>query len=174
MKLENKKVIDRSLEDVYKLVRNDLEKLVPYMPNVEKIKKVSFKDHEDGVEIENHWYAKAEVPGLLKKFLNPDLLSWKDFANWRDSEYHVEYRLESTLGNDLFDAKGVNYFKDAGNGKTELVVTCEVIIYADKVPGIPKLIAKKALPLIEGLIEKILGPNLTALGDGLNQYFKEN
>ncbi len=174
MKLENKKIINRSLDDVYELVRDNLEKLVPYMPNVDKIKTVSTKAHEDGVDIVNHWYAKAEVPGLLKKFLNPDLLSWKDYAHWKNQEHLVEYKLESTLGNDLFDANGINYFRDAGENKTELVVTCNVVIYADKVPGIPKIIAKKALPLIEGLIEKILGPNLTALGDGLNEYFKEN
>lgn len=174
MDLESRKIIERPLEEVYTLVRDNLEKLVPYMPNVEKINTVSKKENGDEVEITNHWYAKADVPSLLKKFLNPDLLSWKDYAVWKNNEHLVEYKLESFLGNDLFDAKGINYFKEAGDTKTELVVTCRVEIYANKVPGVPKLIAKKATPMVEALIEKILGPNLTALGDGLNKYFKEN
>ena len=111
---------------------------------------------------------------MLKKFLSPEIFSWKDVAAWDNSEKAVEYRLESFLANDLFDAKGKNFFIDNGDGTTDLKITCTVKIYPEKVPGIPRLLAKKVTPMIEALMEKLLGPNLTSLGKGLQKYFEEN
>ena len=174
MLLESKEVINRPLKEVYELVRDDIEALIPYMPNIDKIVIDSREEVDGGIKQVNIWYARADIPGLLKKFLKPELLSWKDYANWKNSETLVKYELESVLGNDLFDAHGVNSFKAVGDNKTELTVSCNIKIYANKVPGVPRLIARKATPLIEGILEKILGPNLTALGKGLNSYFDEN
>jgi hypothetical protein len=173
MRLENKEIINRPLAEVYQLVRDDLAKLVPYMPNVEKIevKKHAPKD-ANSIEVINHWYGKADVPGMLKKFIKPELFSWSDFAVWHNDRHCVEYRLESFLANDLFDAKGTNYFTAVGTDKTELRITCEIILYPEKVPGVPKLLARTVLPGVEAILEKVLGPNLTSLGKGLNEYFK--
>ena len=174
MRLESTEIINRPVEEVYKLVRDDLAKLVPYMPNVEKIDVKKRSEKNGKVEIINHWYAKAEIPSLIKKFINPDLLSWKDYATWDDERYCVDFKLESTLGKDLYDCTGTNTFKAKGKGKTELKISCEIYIHADRVPGVPRILASKVLPAVEGLIEKILAPNLTSLGKGLNNYFDAN
>lgn len=174
MHLSNKEIIGRPLEQVYQLVRDDLAKLVPYMPNVNRIEVVSKKENGDVLELVNHWFAKADMPSLLKKFINPDIFSWKDTAIWRNNDHCVDYKLESFLANDLFDAHGTNTFKAIGEGKTELVVSCHITIYPEKVPGVPRLIAKQVTPAIEALLEKILAPNMTALGKGLNDYFGTN
>lgn len=174
MLLESKEIINRPLKEVFELVRDDIEALIPYMPNVSKIVIDSREEVDGGIKQVNTWYANAEIPGLLKKFLKPELLSWKDYANWKNSETLVDYELESVLGNDLFDAHGVNSFKAVGDDQTELTVSCNIKIYAAKVPGVPRILARKATPLIEGLLEKILAPNLTALGTGLNSYFEQN
>ncbi len=175
MDLKITETINRPTNDVYELVRDNLDRLVPYLPNVEKI---DVKKHaptsDDKVEVINHWYGKADIPGMLKKFLSPEIFSWKDVASWNNQEKAVEYRLESFLANDLFDAKGKNFFIDKGDGTTELKITCTVKIYPEKVPGIPRLLAKKVTPMIEVLLEKLLGPNLTSLGAGLQKYYQDN
>ncbi|MBT6326107.1 MAG: hypothetical protein HOJ35_09060 [Bdellovibrionales bacterium] len=175
MHLESNEIINRPLADVYKLVRDDLDKLVPYLPNIEKIE---VKKHEEipnnQIQVINHWYGKADVPSLLKKLLNPEFYSWKDNALWKDNEHCVEYELESFLANDLFDVKGINSFSSISEDKTELKISCEVLIYPEKVPGIPRLLAKKVTPMIEKMIKKLLAPNLTSLGKGINQYYAEH
>ena len=173
MRLESRKVLQRPLAEVYQLVKNDLDKLVPYLPNVGKIDVKNKTDKGDGkTEIVNHWYAKAELPSMLTKFIKPEIFSWKDVALWDDGSHSVAYELTSFLVGDLFEARGVNSFKTVENDKTELVVTCEIKIYPEKVPGVPKLLAGTVRPMIEGLIEKIIGPNLSSLGEGLEKYFK--
>lgn len=172
MHLESTEIINRPLEDVYTLVRDDLEKLVPYLPNVERIEvKKHAPNNSNHTEVINHWYGKADIPGMLKKFLVPEIFSWKDVANWDNENYNVNYQLQSFLANDLFDARGKNYFSDLGDGRTEIKITCDVTIYPEKVPGVPRLLAKKVTPMIENLIEKLLAPNLTSLGEGLKKYY---
>lgn len=171
MELKSTSIVNRPLEEVYKLVRDDLTKLVPHLPNVDKIVQAERQPNDQGPKIVNHWYAKAEVPALVKKFVNPNLFSWKDFAQWDDSQYLVNYELESFLGNELFDASGTNSFKAIDENKTELTISCSLTIYPEKVPGVPRLLAKKVTPALESVIEKLLGPNLTSLGEGLNRYF---
>ena len=74
----------------------------------------------------------------------------------------------------LFDVKGINSFSSISEDKTELKISCEVLIYPEKVPGIPRLLAKKVTPMIEKMIKKLLAPNLTSLGKGINQYYAEH
>ena len=173
MKLESKDIIPRSREEVYNVLKNDLEKLVPYMPNVSKIEMVNRTEKGEGITaITNHWYANAEIPTIAKKFIKEDLMSWKDKAVWNDKEFFVEYELESFWGNDIYDATGKNIISELGPNKTQLYLTCDLVIHPNKVPGVPKFLVKKVLPAIEGLIQKVLQPNLTSLGKGLNEYFK--
>ena len=67
MELTTKSIIERPSEEVFELVRDNLEKIVPFLPNVEKIE---VKKHapidEDNTEVINHWYGKVEMPSLLK------------------------------------------------------------------------------------------------------------
>ena len=173
MKLESQDIIPRPREEVYNVLKNDLEKLVPYMPNVKKIEMVNRVEKGEGLTaIINHWYANAEIPTIAKKFIKEDLMSWKDKAVWNDKEFLVEYELESFWGNDIYDATGKNIISELGPNKTQLTLTCDLVIHPNKVPGVPKFLVKKVLPAIEGLIQKILQPNLTSLGKGLNEYFK--
>lgn len=172
MNLESVDVINQPVDVVYNLVRDELDQLVPYLPNISKIEVESSEAAGDDLKKVNRWYAEVDAPGLIKKVIKPEMFSWIDRAHWNNDEKTVEYSLESTFGKDLFDARGKNYFKEVDGG-TELRITCEVQIYADKVPGVPRLLAKKATPVIEGLLKKMLQPNLTALAEGLKGYYGE-
>jgi hypothetical protein len=174
MELTSKTIIPAPLNTVYDLVKNDLSKIVPYLPNVEKIEVLESQSNESKTNIINKWYAKADMPRALKKFVKPEIFSWKDTAIWDDDIKEVKYTLESFLANDLFDAHGNNAFKSVGENETELIVYCSVKIYPEKVPGVPRLLARTVSPLIEGLVEKLLGPNLKSLGTGINDYLKSH
>ena len=112
------------------------------------------------------------MPRAVKKFVKPEVFSWKDTAIWDNELTEVKYTLESFLANDLFDAHGHNIFKSVGENETELTVNCSVKIYPEKVPGVPRLLARTISPIIENLVEKLLGPNLSSLGTGINDYLK--
>ena len=175
MLLEHIDIIDAPADKVFALVRDKLPDLARHLPSVAKIEKISSEElSPDNQKVISHWYANVELPGLVKKFLSDKLLSWKDTAIWNGKDREVSYELQSFVVNDLFEAKGRNFFVDGGNQTTQLKVTCEINIYPEKIPGIPKLLMKKVKPLIEKVIEKMLQPNLTSLGKGLKSYLDEN
>lgn len=173
MKLECRDLIAQPLDVVYPLMRDQLEVLVPYLPNVARIVRVEAARNDAGkLAVVNHWYAKAEVPGPVKKILKPEMFSWKDYAEWDDATHSVSYRLESFLARDLYDARGINQLVASGD-RTELRVSCDVTIHPDRVPGVPNFVLNKTLPVIESVIRQLLEPNLRSVGKGLTAYFAD-
>ena len=174
MRLESTEIIEHPADEVFRLVRDDIDKLVPFLPNVERIEVVRREELEDGrVRIMNHWHAKADVPKLAKKFLKPEMFSWKDDALWKADEYCVEYTLETFWLSGLYDCSGTNYFLPVDERRTEIKVICDLKIHPEKIPGIPRFLAAKVLPAVEALIRKLLAPNLTSMASGIKGYFGE-
>ncbi len=173
MRIEHSDIIEASADRVYSIVKDDLVKVSTYLPNVREIQVLEYKKlDKNKTRIINKWFARANMPALIQKFMSDELFSWKDTATWDDSKLEVEYELESSVGKDIYEARGRNYFKAISTHKSELVLTCEVIIYPEKIPGVPRLLAKKVQPIIEQVLEKIIESNLTTLGKGIKEYLK--
>lgn len=174
MKFKHSDIIERPLNDVYFLVKDNIQKIVPFLPNVEKIETVSQEQiSASQTKRVNKWYAHAEIPAVAKKFVSKELLSWTDYALWDDRNFCVNYDLKSNWAQDLYTAKGLNSFRSIDANKTEFTVECDVIIYPDKIPGVPKFLVQKVLPHIEKLIEKIIAPNMSSLGHGIKDFYKQ-
>ncbi len=172
MYMEKTEIIHQPADEVYPLVRDEMEKLVPFIPNVEKIEMVSREQVSDTkTKIVNHWYSKAEVPSALKSVVKPELFQWKDYALWDDDEYCVDFEIESFYANKLYDLSGRNCFKPHGDGKTQLMVSFNLEIYPENLPGVPKFVAKRLKGTIEQFVKRLLTPNLNSLAKGLTDYF---
>jgi hypothetical protein len=175
MYVETKDIIQAPLQDVFSLVRDQLPSVVPYLPNIKKIEVIERREDsvKDQVLITNHWFANIDIPPVAKSFIKEELFSWKDEAIWHNKDFFVEYTLISFWAKDLYTAKGKNIFTPLAQGFTELKVTCEVTIHANKVPGVPAFLVNKILPTLSPMIENVLRPNLSGLGKGLNSFFSQ-
>jgi len=172
MYMEKTEIIHQPADDVYVLVRDEMQKLVPFIPNVDKIETVSRERVSDTqTKVINHWYAKADVPSALKSVVKPELFQWKDYALWNDEEHCVEFKIESFYANNLYDLSGKNCFKPVGDDKTELKVSFNLEIHPENLPGVPKFVAKRVKGAIEQLVKRLLTPNLNSLAKGLTDYF---
>ena len=175
MLIKKTELIQVDQEKAYSLVKNELEGIAHHLPSVDHIKLVDKEKDQAGQDIlTNHWFAKVSLPFFLKGFISKELLSWKDRAKWSDGEFVVNYELESFYGNELFEAKGQNRFIKDGPNTTKLELQCDVQIHAEKIPGVPASVARKVVPAVEKIIEKMLGPNLSSLGKALNAYIDQN
>ncbi|MBI2565982.1 MAG: hypothetical protein HYV63_02965 [Candidatus Schekmanbacteria bacterium] len=172
MYLESKEIVPHPADLVYPLVRDEMQKIVPYLPNIERIDTVQREDRGDGRHYRlNHWYAVANLPRFLSGIIKPEFFAWKDFAEWRDAGYCVDYRLEGFWLTELYTCSGTNFFQPVDAEHTEIKITCGIEIYPDRVPGVPKLIVKRAMPAIEAMVRQLLEPNLTSLATGIKGYF---
>lgn len=173
MRLERTDLIEAGAENAFLLLRDRLPELARYLPNVSRIEVESREENGDTVKLVSRWFAKAEIPEVAKKFIKPEYLSWRDFATWKKSDLSVDYHLESVVAKSLFEIKGRNVLAPKGD-KSELHVTCDVEIYPEKLPGLPRFMAAMAKKPVEAFIKQMLSPNLTSFSSGLNAYYAEN
>jgi len=172
--IESRDIIPRGLDEVYPLMRDHLDIVAKYLPNVQRIDRIETEQAGDDIlKVVNHWFVIAEVPRAVRKVLKPELFSWKDYAEWNNADHSVSYRLESFLANDLYDATGTNYFKAVGDDRTELRVTCELDIHADRIPGMPKFVLNKVMPIVETVIKQLVAPNLRSVGKAVTAYYRD-
>jgi hypothetical protein len=166
MHIENEDFLDQPADLVYPLVRDEMTRLLPFLPNVEAVTQLTYeRTSPTRVDILNEWRAKATLPAIAAKFLPPDIFVWKDYAHWKDDEHLVDYRLEG-FG---YTAIGTNSFKPDGSG-TRIRVSADITIDPARFK-IPKLVFSKVFPLVEDTLKKALAPNMTALSRALKDYF---
>jgi hypothetical protein len=166
LRIETEDWIDRPADEIYPLVRDEMVKVLPHLPDVESVVQQSYeRESETRVRIVNLWKAKGQIPGPASKFLPADILTWTDRALWKDDEYCVDFELEG-FG---YNATGTNFF-EPHDGGTRLRVTADIVIHPEKFK-IPSFVFKRVFPLVESSVEKAVKPNLTALARGLRSYF---
>ncbi len=177
MLLEVEGTIPQPADIVFPLVRDEMAKIVPHMPDIERIDVLSTEKRDDGrLSTVNQWFSRpSNIPSLIQKFVKPEFFSWKDYALWNNETYSVDFELESPIANDLYDAKGTNHFgpHPSLEGQTLIRIQCNLTIYPERMPGVPRFLAKKVQPTIETMIRRTLEPNLSSLIQGLTGYFAD-
>lgn len=168
MHIESTDRVARPASEVFPLVRDRLPELLPYLPDVERIERLSYQEQPGNrVAIVNRWTASTKPPAAVARFLPPDLLVWTDTATWRADDWEVDYRLEG-FG---YEVVGVNRFAPDGDG-TLVKIQADITLHPDRFK-IPKLVFNKVFPHIEGLVKDAVRPNLTALARGLQAYYAD-
>jgi len=174
MRLFADDVVNFPKERVYLTQRDAMPNLVAYLPNVEWIKVLEREDLVGGARILNLWKgADSDVPRLLRPFVKPEVMQWKDHAQWSDADHHVDWRLEVGIFTEQVDIRGRTTFTDAGADKCRVLLDGNLIIDQKSLPGVPKLLASKVVGEVEKFIVKLLTPNLTAVNRGIEVYLSK-
>ena len=157
MKFEVSDPIPFSVDDAFILIRDDMPSLVPYMKDTESIEVIERRDEGDQTFIVNRWRASPDrIPKILRSVIKPDLLTWLDHATWSTEAKEAQWKLEAIGSDKLFSCSGISAIRPHGD-QAKLVIQVDLEIYPERVPGVPRLLAKK----IGGQIEKFLGDMLS-------------
>jgi hypothetical protein len=174
MEMAHTDIIAAPRDQVYRLVRDEFPHIAKYLLNVRRVECLSrVQESKHEVRLVNRWFAKVDIPAALQSFVSEDFFAWNDKALWNDTTHQVTYELESFVAHDLFSAKGSNAFVEHSPSQTTLQLRCSIEIHPEHIPGVPRLVARGIRPVFEKMIEKMLKPNMTSLGQALNQYLAE-
>jgi hypothetical protein len=167
--------VGHSGEEVYHLLRDRQEQIVPYLADVEEIKVLERTDEPGGVRLVNLWRASMDqAPSVVRKFLTPDLVSWKDHAFWPAGERRVEWRLEPRVGGNLFECTGsTTILPGARDGTCRIQVKGRLGIYPERLPGVPRILAATIRSKIESFVVSMIVPNMQTLARGVQGYFDD-
>ncbi|MDP6931375.1 MAG: DUF2505 family protein [Myxococcota bacterium] len=157
-------------EEAFLLVRDGLPTLVPYLYDIEKIEVIERTETDGKVLLVNLWQGNNnKVPGPVRKFISKDLLCWKDHADWTNAERKANWRIVPSVAGNVFLCTGTTQLVEDG-AASRLIMHMDLQIHPERVPGVPKFLARKFHSQIEQAIAKQITPNLRNLANSIRAY----
>ncbi|MGZ3421324.1 MAG: hypothetical protein ACXWUG_03515 [Polyangiales bacterium] len=154
---------------VFAAYRDDLTKLLEYLPNVRSIEVKSRKESPGRVELVNIWHGGGEVPAAARAFLSEAMLSWTDYATWTEDDWTCSWRSETHAFTEAVKTVGTNKFVEVDGG-TKIMIRGVLEIDAKKIKGVPGFLAGKVGSAVESFLVGRIKPNLIEVTDGLRKY----
>ncbi len=175
MQFEFEETIPGPIDRVYDMLRDRLTDLVPYLEAIDSIEVLERDDDDDGqTKIVNLWKGNARLmPLMARPFVTKAMTKWKDHATWGERERTIEWWFEPAKFSSLFTCTGLTRLENLGDETTLFHIKGELDVYADRVPGVGKRMAKKLGPTIEKWAIKKVRPNLMQVPKALQSFFAE-
>lgn len=168
MEIRAEAKISHPRELTFRTLRDRLAEVAEYMPNIRKIDVGERQEPEsDIVTFVNVWYGKGDdIPAVAKPFIKPDMIRWKDYARWDESEWACEWRSETAFMTDRVHVSGKNFYEDNGDDTCTLTITGNIEVD-------PPLFAKAAKGAIEKYVVGLLKPNLLSTADAVQEFLED-
>lgn len=172
MEFEQKNNVSHPKQIVYFAMKDKLEELAQFILTLHKIElKSREKISENHEKIIRKWYGKYEVvPSAVRRFIKESMLTWEDHALWEDENFLVRWESHSGMLKHLYSCSGINYFEDGEDNISIIRITGKIEVYPEKLPGVPKFLARRFTPIIEKFIIGLISPNFAEIIKGINKY----
>jgi hypothetical protein len=157
---------------VFAAYRDDIAKLLPYLPNVRGIEVQSRKDAGPVSELVSVWHGGGEIPAAARAVLSEAMLSWTDHASWDAQKLACDWRIETHAMREAVLCQGVNVFLEDGPGRTLLEIRGVLDIDAKKIRGVPGFLAGKVGRTVEEFLGGKIQPNLVETAKGVTKYLE--
>jgi hypothetical protein len=158
---------------VFAAYRDDITKVLAYLPNVRCIDVKSRKDEGPVAELVNVWHGGGEIPAAARAVLSESMLSWTDYAKWDAEKLRCEWRIETHAFTEAVTCQGFNVFLEDGPGKTLMEIRGAIAIDAKKIRGVPGFLAGKVGRTVEDFLGSKIQPNLVETAKGLTKYLEQ-
>lgn len=170
MQINSESRISHPLDRVYKAYRDQLPLIAQHMPDIKAINVRSRIETPKGPHLLNEWIAHKELPSVVASIVKPEMMRWEDHAEWHDAETYVAWRLVIPAFPDQVRCSGRNTFVADGPNATRVILTGDLEIKLDRIPGVPGFMAKKIAPSVEEFFVKLITPNLAKTNQSLQQF----
>lgn len=174
MRFQCEDEVRHPVSEVFALLRDDMPSLLPYLDDVDEIRVLEREERGEAVYILNEWRGSpAKAPQVVQKFLSPDVLSWKDHADWYESgPPRAEWRLEPKVGGSLFTCSGKTSLIEQDGG-TLIRIEGTMAVYPERLPGVPRILAARFRGRVESFIVGMIVPNMQTMSRGVQAYFDD-
>jgi hypothetical protein len=173
MELRVEVAIPFAREAVFAAYRDEIVKLLPYLPNVRSIEVRSRKEEGDRVMMVNDWRGGGEIPGAVRAVLGESALAWTDEATWDASSFQCAWSTHTAAFGEALRCSGTSSFLADGPDRSKLEVRGSIDVDAKKIRGIPGFLAGKAGRAIEEFLVSRIQSNLVETAKGLTRYLED-
>ena len=165
-------LLEAPRKEVWETYRDHLPKLASVMKQVDAIEVIERESTPQGIRLKNLWKISGGLPNSIKKVIPSRLLSYQDIAIWNQEKWTCDFVETPVDESGIYECKGQNTFVDLGK-KTLLTISLELNIYPEKIPGIPKFLAKGLVGNVERLISREVARNLITTAKVVENHIKK-
>ncbi len=165
-------VIPFPRETVFAAYRDDLSKLLPYLPNVRSVDVKSRKDLGPVVEMVNVWHGGGDIPAAARAVISESMLSWTDYATWNSEALRCDWRIETHALSEAVRCVGHDLFLEQRPDETLLQIRGVIEIDGKKIRGVPGFLAGRVARTVEEFLLGKIQPNLVETAKGLTKYLQ--
>jgi hypothetical protein len=172
MELRADAVIPFPRQVVFSAYRDDLSRIIEFLPNLRGVEVKSRKEDGPRIEMCSEWHGGGEIPAAARAVLSEALLSWTDYATWHGDEFACDWRIETHAFTEAVSCGGRNLFLEDGPNKTVLQIRGKMEIDAKKIRGVPSFLSGKVGRTLEDFLGGKIQPNLLETIKGLEKYLE--
>ena len=157
----------------YETMRDHIDKIVVYVPNIVGMKILERKDTGNSTYITSHWQGKHVLPDIVGQIIKVPDMAWIDRAQWQNDKRICNWSYEPFVFKDYIRMRGTDTFTQEGN---ETIVTIEGDIEVNFLhyPLVPTVLKKKINDQISEILYSLVEPNFITIYKGLEKYIQAN
>jgi hypothetical protein len=157
---------------VYLTYRDKLVELVPFMPNVRSVEVKSRRQEDERIYCVNCWHGGGRIPLAVRAVLGKAMLSWTEYDNWDESNFTLEWRIETHAFTEAVFCAGNNRFLE-DDGTTIIETRGELRIEPEQIEGFSQSLKGKIASIVENFLGKKIVPNLIQMSQGVHSYLQQ-
>lgn len=155
---------------------NKLPEIAKDVTDLESITEVERKQlDEDSVKIINIWIAKPNLPALVVKYINRNMLTWTDTANWNESKKCIDWEIRSHHFYEEMHCKGSTSFEPAMGGKGCRITFSGSLEWKGKVLSLGLGILDNTISkAVESVLTQMIPSNFRKITEVMGRYMEKN
>lgn len=157
---------------VYATYRDKLLELTRQMPNVKSVTLKSRQEQNGTTQQVHEWHGKSDIPGLLKAFISEDLLTWTDFANWKEAAFITDWRIQTHAFSEAIVWEGVDRYLEEGSG-TRVESKGVLALDPKGLKGVPGFLTGQVSRMAEEMLAKQAEPNFIEMSKCVQNYLEK-
>jgi len=170
MQIHASSVIRHPLDRVYRAYRDELVDIAAFMPNIKEIKVLSREESPGRVKLHNEWAGKGDIPKVVQPIIKPEMVKWDDYADWDDANHQCHWQIKLRVFTENCTCGGTNRMRAEGPGATRVILSGNLDIKLQGIPGVPGFLASRVAPQVERFIIALITPNLEQVNSALERY----
>jgi hypothetical protein len=158
---------------VFAACRDDMAKLLPYLPSVRSIEVTSRT--EDGSVVRNvlEWRGGGNIPRPLRAVLSDAVLSWTDHATWYADALQCDWYTKTHAFPEAVRCGARDRFLPDGDG-TLLEIRGKLVVDGKKLPAVPSVFAARIGKAMEEFLVSKIQSDLVKTADGLAKLLAQD
>lgn len=163
-------IVQQPLEIVWSTIRDHIADLVPYLDDVAAIETQHRDEDEQGaINLVNLWRADVAIPKVASGIIDPDKLTWLDYASWQPEQYLCQWRIEPGFFSEQIKCEGSTRYEPAIGGRgTRITFEGDITIVPGELPGVPGFMQKSVASTIESFVTSLIPKNFRKVTDALS------